>query len=331
MRTLAEELEHRDLLSSDLRSANVVVVNSHHWGASHWRLFLWKLRDRKRRIVHRVDGPLEAVRGGKEAYLLDRLIFKFNRALADASIFQSTWSRDESHKRRLNGVGPIEVILNGANPSIFYPRANQNSAEKTKIIASSWSTNLRKGFETYAFLDANLDWDRFDFTFVGNAPFGFENIKVVAPMNSRDLAEELRAHDVYITASIDDPCSNSLVEAISAGLVPVALRSGGHPELVQDDGFLFNDNPGALVAIEKAADRSRDFPQRHSLVSLTDVVNRYVNVFEKVGSAKRSRIRLGHYVSLLVGLSVLVAWRGLKRFASFLFGIRRLALIMRVD
>ena len=72
----------------------------------------------------------------------------------------------------------------------------------------------------------------------------------------------LRQHDVYLTASEDDPCSNALVEALSCGLPAVYRRSGGHPELVKDGGVAFDrteDIPTCLDALSSdyAAIRAR--------------------------------------------------------------------------
>ena len=56
-------------------------------------------------------------------------------------------------------------------------------------------------------------------------------------MDKNKLSVFLRKHKLYITASKNDPCSNSLLEAIACGLTPLGLKSGGHPELINDKGF----------------------------------------------------------------------------------------------
>jgi len=59
----------------------------------------------------------------------------------------------------------------------------------------------------------------------------------------------LKRHDIYVTASQNDPCSNALVEALSCGLPAVYFRDGGHPELVEFGGIGFRtpeEIPGVL-------------------------------------------------------------------------------------
>ena len=101
-----------------------------------------------------------------------------------------------------------------------------------RLIASSWSDNPRKGVGILQWLDRRPDPRAFELTFLGNTQVTFERIRVVAPVPSVRVAEILRAHDVYLAPSRDDPCSNALLEALACGLPAAYLRSGGHPELV---------------------------------------------------------------------------------------------------
>ena len=49
------------------------------------------------------------------------------------------------------------------------------------MIATSWSDNKRKGADTLAWLDAHLDIDRYELTFVGRSSVSFERIDVSVP------------------------------------------------------------------------------------------------------------------------------------------------------
>ena len=88
----------------------------------------------------------------------------------------------------------------------------------------------------------------------------------------------LRAHDVYLAASRDDPCSNALLEGLACGLPAAFLRSGGHPELVGDGGVGF-DAPEEVPA---ALDRLRgELAERRAAISvppLAEVADRYLGV-----------------------------------------------------
>lgn len=285
---LSNELRNRGLLSMNLRDADVMLANSHHFRGSFIELHDWKRRGGT--VIHRVDGPLVATRGGRGARA-DFEVALFNRLVADGTIFQSEWSRSRSKLLVPPGQGPSTVIINAPNPA-FSPNSHLKTRDrKLRIVSTSWSTNSRKGFELLAFLDNNLDFDRFSVAFIGRTPLRFKNIAVSSPMVSTDLAAELAKNDVFITGSKNDPCSNALIEGIAAGLVPVALRSGGHPEILSGKGLLFDDWFGALNQLESLyamGDKLREtlVPEVPSISSVTDS---YLGFFRHVVERRKLR------------------------------------------
>src|SRR5262249_18058254 len=106
------------------------------------------------------------------------------------------------------GVELVEprVIHNPCDPGIFTAtgRAPFSRDRKVRLICSSWSDNPRKGGPTYRWLEQQLDWSRYEFTFVGNTSVPFERIRRLPPLSSRELAQELRCHDVFVTATEHD-------------------------------------------------------------------------------------------------------------------------------
>ena len=108
---------------------------------------------------------------------------------------------------------------------------------------------MNKGFEFYKQLEKHLHSKNYEFFFAGQAPVKFKNN--LGCLTSFDLSTQLNLSDVYVTASKNDPCSNSLLEAISCELPSIALNSGGHPELVSSDEMLFNNIHEAINLIEK--------------------------------------------------------------------------------
>jgi glycosyltransferase involved in cell wall biosynthesis len=154
-----------------------------------------------------------------------------------------------------------------------------------RVVASSWSSNPRKGAETLAWLDRHLDFSRFDVTFVGQISRSFERVRVVGPLDSDGVARELRAHDVYLAASFDDPCSNALLEALACGLPAAYRHSGGHPELVGDAGVAFvadDELPAALDAVAADLEMLR---RRIAVPAIADVADRYLAVLGLTGSS----------------------------------------------
>jgi glycosyltransferase involved in cell wall biosynthesis len=147
-----------------------------------------------------------------------------------------------------------------------------------RLIALSWSANPRKGAEALAWLDENLDWNRYEMTFVGQLPERCRQIRTVEPVVSSQVAELLRAHDIYIAASRDDPCSNALLEALACGLPAVFRDSGGHPELVGNGGLSFSADEEIPEALNRMVDGLDAFREAIAIPSVASVADRYLDV-----------------------------------------------------
>ena len=228
-------------------------------------------------MIHRVDGPLSIYRGFDDG--TDRKIFELNKQIADATIFQSQFSLKKHLELGFNFTNP-SVIPNAADPAIFNPQGRIPFSEirKIQLISVSWSDNVNKGAPVYQWLDDHLDWDRFEYTFVGRIRVSFKNIRTLSPITSEELAQQLRQNDIFITASRNDPCSNSLIEALACGLPALYLDSGGHPEIVGEAGVAFQD------AAEVPALLSRliaEYSRRQALIrlpSIAETADKYLHV-----------------------------------------------------
>jgi len=228
-------------------------------------------------MVHRVDGPIGAYRGFDDG--ADHRIAAINDALAGATVFQSRYSLDKHHELGIELRNPV-VIPNAVDPAIFHPPESREplGGRKVRLVAASWSDNPRKGAETIEWLDRNLDWERYEMTFVGRAPSRFERIRAVGPVASAEIAELFRSRDVYVAASRDDPCSNALGEALACGLPAAYLESGGHPELVGEGGLHFHADeelPQVLDRLVQEIDLRR---KAISTPAISDVADRYLEV-----------------------------------------------------
>ncbi len=224
------------------------------------------------RFVHRVDGPVGAYRGFDDG--TDRRIVAIN-ALADVTILQSRYSLEKHAELELELHNPT-VIHNTVDPAIFHPPQAREPHDRLRVITTSWSDNPRKGSDVLTWLDRNLDFDEHELTFAGQTQATFEHVRVVGPLASGPLADLLRAHDVYLAPSRDDPCSNALLEGLACGLPAAFLRSGGHPELVGAGGIGFDDAeelPDVLAQLRAELDRRRDAIR---IPSLADVADRYL-------------------------------------------------------
>lgn len=312
--------------SADPQDADVLIFNSYPFGNEHLFDLAFQLKQREpdKILIHRVNGPISYIRGKDE--IVDRIILRFNSCLADGTIFQSNWSREKNYEIGA-AKSPYEtVIINAPDAKIFNPKP-QSSLEgrKIRLMATSWSANIRKGFDIYEYLDEHLDFNRYEMTFIGNSPIEFKHINWIRAIANPQLAKELKKHDIYIIASKSDPCSNALLEALHCGLPAVARKDGGHTELVGKAGVLFEDGEGALKAIDKVAQHYERYRQQINLPALDEAGEKYYQfaqmVYQDCLSGNYRPKQASFWDSMGVRMKIL-QWRLQKRLQSLRRGLR---------
>jgi glycosyltransferase involved in cell wall biosynthesis len=276
LRALTRELERRGLVLEHGRVSGetpACLFNSFNFDFARLRRFA----GRGARMVHRVDGPIGAYRGFDDG--TDARLVRLNAELADATVLQSRFSLEKHRELGLELREPV-VIPNTVDPAIFHPPVTREplARRRVRLVATSWSDNPRKGGETLAWLDRNLDHDRYELTFAGRTEASYDRIRVLAPLASPDLADLLRTQDVYVAPSRDDPCSNALLEALACGLPAAYLASGGHPELVGGGGLAFDADEELPDLLDRLVVEIEARRAAISIPSLADVADRYLAV-----------------------------------------------------
>ncbi len=184
------------------------------------------------------------------------------------------------------GFKPVRpmIITNGVDGGIFHSQGREpfDPTRKIRLISASWSDNPRKGGPVYKWLDEHLDWNRFEYTFVGQTQERFTRIKHVPAVPSEQLADLLRQHDIYITASERDPCSNSLVEALACRLPAVYLNDGGHPEIVGLGGLPFEKREEIPGQLERLITHYHQFQSVISIQTIEEIAKTYLNVIKQM-------------------------------------------------
>jgi glycosyltransferase involved in cell wall biosynthesis len=229
------------------------------------------------RMVHRVGAVTSLYRGFDDG--TDALVADLNRRFAHATLAVSQATVDMYRSIGIELVRP-EVVHNACDPRIFHPQGRNpfRRDRKIRLIASSWSDNLKKGAPTYRWLEQHIDWSRFEFTFVGRTQVLFERIALVPPVPSEQLAGLLREHDVYVTATEHDAYSNALVEALSCGLPAIYLDSGGSGEAVKDAGFAFAEPEEIPGLLERLLDEYEDRQAAIALPTLEETADDYLRL-----------------------------------------------------
>jgi glycosyltransferase involved in cell wall biosynthesis len=276
LRGLSRELRRRGLRVEENRISRgtaACLCNSFNFDFERLRAFV----RRDCRMVHRVDGPIGGYRGGDDGS--DHRIWEINQELADATVFQSRYSLEAHRELGLEFRDPV-VVPNAADPEIFHARGRTlfSRGRPVRLITTSWSDNVNKGAETIARLERELDWSRCEYTWVGHSPVEFERIRRVDPVPSSELADLLRSHDVFVTASLHDPCSNALLEALACGLPALYVDSGGHGELVGEGGLPFSRVDEVPALLEQVVERYESFQKGIRVPVLSEVAARYLEV-----------------------------------------------------
>lgn len=277
LRCLRDEFRSRGIYTDDPRKANVVLFNSHQHAVE---LLGFAEKHRNVRFVHRLDG-LQKLYNSPDDNRQD-IALALNQKLANATIFQSQWAKHAFSWFGREHKSFDHVVLNAPDAKFFYPdEENKSDNDKIRLVCTSWSTNQNKGFDVYQYIDENLDFDAYEFTILGNDPgIKFKNIKTAGPFNTRDLGHALRQQDIFVTASKNDACSNSLLEALACGLPAVAMASGGNPEIVGQGGVLFHGKHDVIKAINNVALDIQTYKDAISVPTIKDVADAYVEVFE---------------------------------------------------
>ncbi len=257
---------------------NAYILNSVQFDVPR---FQQARRRHELRIVHRIDGPIQLIRGGDRES--DELCFRLNAELAAATVLQSSWTYQRVVEMGYRPVNPV-IIHNAVDPDIFHSRDRIpfDPGRKVRLISSSWSDNPRKGGPIYKWIEEHLDWTRFEYTFVGKASEHFQRIRRIAPVPSDELATILRQHDIYITASSNDPCSNALIEALACGLPAIYLNDGGHPELVGYGGLPFREPDEIVPRLEAIVEDYITFQNLIAVPSLDETTEKYVQAIRSV-------------------------------------------------
>ena len=275
LKAIAEELRNRgyEVLNNSYFDSDLHILNSSFFNLDKCRLTIQSSK-KSPRVIHRIDGPIHLYRGNSKE--LDDAIFEINHKVATSTAYQSYYSWSESVRLGYRAVSPF-IIRNACDPSFFYSDEGHHREGKLRIVSSSWSTNMRKGFDTYKWLDENLDFDKYEYTFIGRSPILFKNISLIDALPSEHLGAELRKHDLYLSASLNDPASNALLEGITSGLPVIYVDSGGHQEFSWTCGLSFSEATEIPLLLDQVARNYEAFLKVSHARSIKEVVDLYLN------------------------------------------------------
>ena len=203
-----------------------------------------RFRNPEALVIHRINECDER----KGTDYVNGLLIEANRC-ADHTVFISTWL-----EKLFLGHGIAykshSVILNGADETIFNRNGFRSWDHQTplRIVTHHWGASWLKGFDIYQQLDAMLEqsaWKgKIEFTYIGRAPegFAFRNTRHIEPLSGKKLADELRRHHIYVSASRNEPAGMHHIEGAMCGMPLLYIESGALPEYCQGYGFSFTQD-----------------------------------------------------------------------------------------
>ncbi|CAA6604965.1 conserved hypothetical protein [Rhodospirillaceae bacterium LM-1] len=274
------------ILMTDPRARNPSV--SFRPGA----IFRYLLRQPMALVVHRINECDER----KGTWGMN-LRLRLANYVADHTVFIGSWLVNLDLWRR---ESQHSVILNGADPTVFNPLGalGWDGVKPLRLVTHHWGAHAFKGRDVYECLDTLLDQEEWkgslDFTYIGNLPQGsaLHNARVIAPLDGDVLADELRRHHVYLSASLNEPAGMHHIEGAMCGLPLLYRDSGALPEYCSGYGESFTgpgDFPDALrrmIARYKQHRSAILASYDHTAVRMTDA---YIELFGYL-VARRSEV-----------------------------------------
>jgi len=223
--------------SDSLEDAHTVIFNSHH---SVKEILKLKSKYSEKIFIHRVDGPMSIYNGPHDRR--DNIVRLLNQQVADGTVFQSNWSMNQNKELKLFNERRAKVIYNAPNPDVFFTKdIKDRKNTKFKIISSGWSNNPNKGADILKWIDENLDFNRYDFEYIGPINIDFKNIRKLGSKTPLEVGEILRSGDVFFFPSKYEACSNALLEGIHCGLIPLAKKASSNIEIIDNEHLLFDE------------------------------------------------------------------------------------------
>jgi glycosyltransferase involved in cell wall biosynthesis len=294
-KALRANLMSRGKYAGRVEDANVLLFNGYPFRSPliFYQAMRWKQKKPdERAILMRIDGPIATTRHDATSEKFDRALYTFSTLAADGVICQSQWSHEQISKHALAPQKcAFTIIGNAPNPELFYPPKLREpiSGRRVRIVATSWSSNPHKGFQTYSWLDQHLDFERFDFSVIAPTVTRYENIKVLDPVGQTELGHLLRASDIYLTASRLESCSNAVLEALHCGLPVIAPNASSHPEYVPSLDLLFNKKEEIPSLLEQVKNNMVRYQKEIYAQSIDQIAQCYL---EFIITCRQSKLKI---------------------------------------
>ncbi len=202
----------------------------------------------------------------------------------------------------------IDVIPNGIDLDRFSPAENAESSNILRLLTvGRLSVTKRIEILIDAVRILHKEGYGVHFTIAGGGKLKKEFQQIVKNRNLSDIIEiagridsenmpqVYRRHDIFVSASMQEGMSNAMLEAMASGLPIVTTRCEGVEELIKDNGFIVEEARAEEIAeaVRKLADDRQCHRQmscasrkRATLFSWSSVADQYIECYRKVLTTK---------------------------------------------
>lgn len=210
------------------------------------------------KIIHRLNGIIPPTNPNAETLMNDMITVM---RMANVVVYQSNFCKSlwDCFYKPPNW----KVIYNGVNDKIFNPLARAPRKDSTiRLLNASHSTFSSKNLDKIIAISKKVP-PGFHLTVIGNYHgnydaqtvekesrkiFTGERVEYLPYMSKADLKKQFDKADYYLFPSINEACSNTVIESLCSGL-PVIFSDknpGGTGELVGSAGCAFDFMNSAL-------------------------------------------------------------------------------------
>ena len=170
---------------------------------------------------------------------------KAMRDVSDLLIYQSKFTQSEAEG--LWGVhGNSRIIYNGVDVEMFRPRIPEVHYERAfDFLYCEYSHKPHKrAQEAFALMQKIIEkYPQSTLTIIGKFPsewvnqnFGLpqQNVKFLGRLHHNIMPTILNSHKILLFPSVDEPCSNLVLEAMASEMIIIHKNSGCMMELCED-------------------------------------------------------------------------------------------------
>lgn len=274
-----------DSLNEDIDLIIMIDPRYDDLGISINEIASYKKKNPNVKILHRIN-ECDARKNTND---IDNLLLASNQ-IADETVFISEWLKNYFIAKGFNKNS--NVIYNGCNSSHFYPQENnQNKTVQLpiKIVTHHWSDNWMKGFDAYRYLDqlCEKNPEKYQFTYIGRYAKEYKPkaTNLVKPLYGKELGDELRKHDVYVTASRWEPCGMHHIEGAASGMPVIYHKDGGGiVEGCEKHGIMFSNHEELPKVIDVIIQNYNFLLQKidYEFLSFERCLKNYLNLIDKM-------------------------------------------------